>query len=292
MILAIVGPTAVGKTKASIALSKIYNGEVINADSVQIYKGLDIGSAKVTKQEMSNIPHHLLSIKNVEEEYSVCDYQKDARAKIKEIKSKGHIPIIVGGTGYYIKAALYDLSFSDEEITYNNYVDLSDEELVNKIESYEVAVNDKSNRRRNERLLTKLENGTFSNQDDYKLLYDDVLLIGLTTDRDTLYKRINERFDDIAIDVIDEVKPFYLKGIKSKSLMTGIGYKEFYDFFDNKKTLTETIEIIKQNSRNYAKRQYTYFNNQLDVKWFDVDFDNFQNTINEIVEYIEANKKL
>lgn len=293
MILVVVGPTAVGKTKTSLDLAKIYNGEIINADSVQIYKGLDIGSAKVTKSEMGNIPHHLLSIKEVEEDYSVCDYQSAARTKIKEIKERGHIPIFVGGTGYYLKAALYDFSFDEEITNYNNYDYLSNEELVLKIESYEEGiVIDKDNRRRNERLLTKLENGTFSSQVNYKLLYDDVLFIGLTTDRDTLYERINKRFDDMLIDVIDEVKPFYLKGIKSKSLMTGIGYKEFYDFFDNKKTLKETVNLIKQNSRNYAKRQYTYFNNQLNVKWFDVDFANFQNTLNKIIDYIEENKKL
>lgn len=292
MILVVVGPTAVGKTKTSLDLAKIYNGEIINADSVQIYKGLDIGSAKVTKSERGNIPHHLLSIKEVEEDYSVCDYQSAARTKIKEIKERGHIPIFVGGTGYYLKAALYDFSFDEEITTINNYDYLSNEELVAKIESYEEGiVVDKDNRRRNERLLTKLENGTFSSQVNYKLLYDDVLFIGLTTDRDTLYERINKRFDDMLIDVIDEVKPFYLKGIKSKSLMTGIGYKEFYDFFDNKKTLKETVNLIKQNSRNYAKRQYTYFNNQLNVKWFDVDFANFQNTLNKIIDYIEENKR-
>lgn len=292
MILVIVGPTAVGKTKMSLDLAKIYNGEIINADSVQIYESLDIGSAKVTKSEMGSIPHHLLSIKKVEEDYSVSDYQRDARIKIEEIKKRGHIPIFVGGTGYYIKAALYDYNFSDESITYNDYSNLSNEELLAKIENYqEAVVTDKDNRRRNERLLTKLENGTFSNQDDYKLLYDDVIFIGLTTDRETLYNRINKRFDDMLVMVIDEVKPFYLKGIRSKSLMTGIGYKEFYDFFDNKKTLKETVDLIKQNSRNYAKKQYTYFNNQLNVKWFNVDFDNFQNTVNEVINYIEGNKK-
>lgn len=293
MILVVVGPTAIGKTKTSLDLAKIYNGEIINADSVQIYKDLDIGSAKVTKSERGSIPHHLLSIKEVEEDYSVCDYQSAARTKIKEIKERGHIPIFVGGTGYYLKAALYDFSFDEEITTINNYDYLSNEELVAKIESYEEGiVVDKDNRRRNERLLTKLENGTFSSQINYKLLYDDVIFIGLTTDRDTLYERINKRFDDMLIDIIDEVKPFYLKGIKSKSLMTGIGYKEFYDFFDNKKTLKETVNLIKQNSRNYAKRQYTYFNNQLNVKWFDVDFANFQNTLNKIIDYIEENKKL
>ena len=161
MIICIVGPTGVGKTKLSIELAKIYNGEIINADSMQIYKGLDIGTAKATKEEMQHIKHHLLSIKEVEENYTVFDYQKDARAKIEELKSKGKIPILVGGTGYYIKSVFYDYNFEVEEESNNKYYDkLSNEEINSKIESYECGfVYDKNNRQRMIRLLTKLENG-------------------------------------------------------------------------------------------------------------------------------------
>lgn len=290
MIIAIVGPTGVGKTKMSIQLAKIYNGEIINNDAMQIYKKLDIGTAKATKEEMEHIPHHLLSIKEPTEDYSVYDFQMDARKCIEEIKNRGHVPIFVGGTGYYLKAALYDYDFQEDNAS-NDYKELSDEEIAKRIDTYDIGIPiEKNNRKRNERLLTKLENNQFSIQDDFKCLYDNVIFIGLTADRETLYKRINERFDKMLVDLIDEVKPFYLQNIRSKALMTGIGYKEFYDFFDNKETLHNTVEKIKQNSRNYAKRQYTWFNNQMNINWFEVDYQNFSSTINEVVNFIEQKK--
>lgn len=290
MILAIVGPTGVGKTRLSITLAKIYNGEIINCDSMQIYRGLDIGTAKVTKEEQNGIPHHLLSIKNVEEDYSVYDYQRDARACIEDILSRGKVPIFVGGTGLYLKAALYDYEFSfeqqDDLIDYSNY---SNEELYEKILSFEQdIVVERQNRRRMERLLSKLEQGWTFDASDFRLLYPDTYFIGLTTERDILYEKINQRFDQMLVPLIDEVKPFILKETKSKALQTGIGYKEFYPFFRNEKTLFEVVEECKKNSRNYAKRQYTWFLNQMSVHWFHVDYDNFSNTIQEIIDYIES----
>ncbi len=289
MIICIVGPTAVGKTKLSVELAKIYNGEIINADSMQIYKGLDIGTAKVTKEEMQHIKHHLLSIKEVEEDYTVFDYQKDARKKIDEIKSKGKIPILVGGTGYYIKSALYDYEFNLEEIdNRSNYDDLSNEEINRRIDNYECGfIYDRDNRQRIIRLLNKLENGWFPEQKEFKLIYPDVIFIGLTTDREKLYERINERFDNMIIPLIDEVKPYALANNQSKSLMTGIGYKELFPFFNNEDTLVNVVNECKKNSRNYAKRQYTWFKNQMDIDWLDVDFNNFDNTINKAIELIE-----
>ena len=293
MILAIVGPTGVGKTKLSIELAKIYQGEIINCDSMQIYKGLDVGTAKITKEEMQKIPHHLLSIKNVEENYSVFDFQKDARNKIEEIKAKGKVPIFVGGTGYYLKAALYDYDFLEEkDIKDNKYEIFSNEELVEKIDEYNLdIVYDKNNRKRLVRLLSLLEAGNVPPKKDYTLLYDDCIFIGLTTDREVLYDRINKRFLDMLVPLIDEVKPFCINNIKSKALQTGIGYKEFYPFFENKKTLKETVEECQKNSRNYAKRQYTWFQNQMDINWFNVNFNDFLSTINEIVAYIDTQNK-
>lgn len=289
MIICIVGPTAVGKTKLSVELAKIYNGEIINADSMQIYKGLDIGTAKVTKEEMQHIKHHLLSIKEVEEDYTVFDYQKDARKKIDEIKSKGKIPILVGGTGYYIKSALYDYEFNLEEIdNRSDYNDLSNEEINRRIDNYECGfIYDRDNRQRIIRLLNKLENGWFPEQKEFKLIYPDVIFIGLTTDREKLYERINERFDNMIIPLIDEVKPYALANNQSKSLMTGIGYKELFPFFNNEDTLVNVVNECKKNSRNYAKRQYTWFKNQMEIDWLDVDFNNFDNTINKAIELIE-----
>lgn len=296
MILCVVGPTAVGKTKMSIELAKIYNGEVINCDSMQIYKGLDIGTAKATKEEMGSIPHHLLSIKEVEDNYTVFEYQKDARRCIEEIKSRGKIPIFVGGTGYYLKAALYDYQFEEEneDIDTKKFESLTIQELQEKIEAYEISISyDKQNKKRMMRILSKLEQGWTPTKQEYTLLYPDVYFIGLTTDREVLYQKINERFDKMLVPLIDEVKPFILHKKKSKSLMTGIGYKEFYPFFENEKTLQEVVEDCKKNSRNYAKRQYTWFLNQMNIKWFYVDYNEFNKTIQNVVEYIENenNKK-
>ncbi len=288
MILVVCGPTGIGKTKLSVELAKIYNGEIINADSMQIYKGLDIGTAKVTKEEMQHIPHHLLDIKEVEEDYSVFDYQIDARNKIEEIKKKGKVPIFVGGTGYYLKAVFYDYDFIEEKEKASPFTNLTNEELLENIEKYECCIPiDPTNHKRLARLLEKLSSGWKPTNQEYKLLYDDVCFIGLTTKREILYERLDKRFDEMIVPLIDEVKPYMEKNIRSKALLTGIGYKEFYSFFENKKTLVEVVEECKKNTRNYAKRQYTWFQNQMDVEWFSVDFENFSNTVNEVVTFIE-----
>ena len=292
MILAIVGPTGVGKTKLSISLAKIYNGEIINADSMQIYEGLDVGTAKVTPEEKQGIPHHLLSIKKVEENYTVFDYQKDAREKIEEIQAKKKIPIFVGGTGYYLKSALYDYEFLEENAeNTKDYEELTNEEIVQKINAFELGIGyDQKNRQRLVRLLNRLEQGDIPKKNDFSLLYEDVLFIGLTTDRETLYQKIDERFLKMLVPLVDEVKPFCIQNIKTKPLMTGIGYKEFYPFFENTKTLQEVVAECQKNSRNYAKRQYTWFENQMDVRWFSVNYDDFSSTVNEVVAYIEEQK--
>lgn len=286
MIIVIVGPTGVGKTKMSVALAKYFNAEIINCDSMQVYKELDIGTAKVTEEEKENIPHHLFDICDVKDIYTVYDYQKDCRNKIKELQDKNKNIIIVGGTGLYVKAALYDYRFK-EEGTLNNYDDLSNEELLNKIKEYEVCNIHINNRKRLVRELNKLENNLITEKTGNNKLYD-FQIIGLTTDRDTLYKKINDRVDIMMNNgLLDEVKYLYDNNLYTKAVMTGIGYKELFPYFDNKISLEEAIDKIKQNSRRYAKRQYTFFNNQLDVKWFNTDYDNFNNTIKEVIDYIE-----
>lgn len=288
MILVIVGPTAVGKTKMSVELAKIYNGEIINADSTQVYKGMDIGTAKATKKEMQGIKHHLLDICDVNDLYTVFDYQKDARLKIEEVKQSGRIPILVGGTGLYIKAALYNYNFVDTENL--EYIDeLDDENLIERIKEIDDSIEiDYSNRRRLISALKTLVSEDTQILDKDHLLYDDVIFIGLTASRDVLYERIDRRFDEMLVPLVDEVKEFYRQGIRTKALNTAIGYKELYKFFDDKETFQNVVDECKQSSRNYAKRQYTWFNNQMDIHWFDVDFDNFNNTIDEVVNYIES----
>lgn len=290
-VIVITGPTAVGKTKLSIELAKRYNGEIINADAVQVYKGLDIGSAKVTEEEKEDILHHLFDIKEVDEEYTIYHYQKDCRKLIKEVQGRGKTPILVGGTGLYIKAALYDYKLTEEKET-NTYDNLTDEELYNKLlEVDKDIVIDKNNRRRLIRALNyyKENNKSINTNTTNKLLYD-AIFIGLTTDRRILYDKINNRVDIMIKEgLLNEVKVFYDKNIRTKPLLNAIGYREIYSYFDGNISLEEAIDKIKQNSRHYAKRQYTFFNHQLPVVWFETDYSNFNNTVEKVINYIENN---
>ena len=290
-VIVITGPTAVGKTKLSIELAKRYNGEIINADAVQVYKGLDIGSAKVTEEEKEGIPHHLFDIKEVDEEYTIYHYQKDCRKLIKEVQGRGKTPILVGGTGLYIKAALYDYKLTEEKET-NTYDNLTNEELYNKLlEVDKDIVIDKNNRRRLIRAINyyKENNKSINTNTTNKLLYD-AIFIGLTTDRRILYDKINNRVDIMIKEgLLNEVKAFYDKGIRTKPLLNAIGYREIYSYFDGNISLEEALNKIKQNSRHYAKRQYTFFNHQLPIVWFETNYNNFNNTVEEVIDYIENN---
>lgn len=284
MILVVVGPTGVGKTKLSVELAKKYNAIVVNGDSMQVYKGLDIGTAKVTEEEKCGIDHFLFDVVSVEDMYTVFDYQRDLR-KVLELYKDRNI-VIVGGTGLYIKAGLYNYEFSEEEDNTNTYDEYSNEELLEMVKKLDSETLIHVNNRK--RLIRRL-NKKIEGNDKNTLLYD-AKFIGLTTDRDTLYERINKRVDVMVENgLLDEVKSFYDQNIRSKAIMTGIGYKELYEYFDGNISLDEALDLIKQRSRKYAKRQYTWFNNQMDVKWFDVDFNDFNNTINDVINYIDEN---
>ena len=268
-VIVITGPTAVGKTSLSIELAKKYDGEIINADSTQVYKTLDIATAKITEKEKEGIPHYLIDIKNIDENYTVYDYQKDARKCIDDILKRGKTPILVGGTGLYIKAALYDYKFN-LETTKGDYSIYTKEELYNMLLKLDpdttIHIN---NRKRVERRLDYIKNNhtTETNKTD-KLLYD-AIFIGLTIDRDILYDRINKRVDImIKNGLVEEAKRIYDSNIRTKAVLTPIGYKELFLFFDSAISLNEAIELIKQRSRRYAKRQYTWFNNQMNITWF------------------------
>ena len=286
-IIVIVGPTGVGKTKLSIELAKKIDAEVINGDSVSIYKKLNIGSAKPSKEEMNGIIHHLIDIRDVNEDYTVYDYQKDCRDCIKDIESRDKRVIIVGGTGLYIKASLYDYRFSVEN-NYSSFDDLTNEEILEKIRNYDEKIDvHVNNRQRLVRLLNKFINNSLYSNDKDKLLYN-IKVIGLTTDRNIIYDRINDRVDKMLEDgLLSEVESLKDEYETSRILNSGIGYKEFKDYLFGDKKLEDVINEIKKDSRHFAKRQYTFFNNQFDVKWFDVDFLNFNNTINEVYEYIK-----
>ncbi len=282
MIICVVGPTGVGKTKLSVLLAKKYDAIIINCDAMQVYRGMDIGTAKIKESEKEGVAHYLFDIKDVDENYTVFDYQKDARELLSKYKDRNII--FVGGTGLYLKAALYSYEFDEEDRESYDYDEYSNKELYDLALKKDKNMNIHQNNRK--RLIR------FLNKDNIKInkakpIYD-AMYIGLTCDRDLLYERINKRVD-IMVDegLISEVKSFYDKFLDSKALKTAIGYKELYEYFNGNMKLEESLELIKKNSRHYAKRQYTWFNNQMNVKWFNVDFDNFNNTVREVENYIE-----
>ena len=299
-VLCIVGPTAVGKTKMSIELAKQLNGEIISGDSMQIYRGMDIGTAKATMDERQGIPHHLIDEKNPDEPYSVAAFQQTVRAKMEEIKSRGKLPIIVGGTGLYIKSVLYDYEFAGEseskEIDEAKYGHLSNEELHAKLATVdEAGAKDihPNNRKRVIRALEIYETSGVKKSEmiekqEHKMIYD-ACLIGLTDDRNVLYDRINKRVDTMyETGLVEEVKALFDQGIPAESQsIRAIGYKELYDYFKGFISLEESKELIKRNSRRYAKRQYTWFNNQMDVTWFKVDVQHFDKTVKEVLTYVQ-----
>lgn len=286
MIICVVGPTGVGKTKMSVELAKKYNGIIVNCDAMQVYKEMDIATAKVTEEEKEGIKHYLFDICNLEDNYTIFDYQKDARKIIEENKEKNII--FVGGSGLYLKSALFDYRFSNDEDN-NTYDNLTNEELydlcIKKDKNMNIHVN---NRKRLIRFLNRKE----ENVVEPKLLYKDVYFIGLTTSRDNLYRIINERVDKMMENgLLKEAKYFYDKIVNCKALNTVIGYKELFKYFNKECSLQEALDLIKKNSRHYAKRQYTWFNNQMDIEWFDVLYDNFNNTVEEVIKFIDNDKK-
>jgi len=283
MIIAVVGPTGVGKTKMSIALAKKYNAIIINCDAVQVYKELNIGSAKASVEEQDGVKHYLLDFKEVNEEYNVFDYQKDVRKIIEENKDKNII--IVGGTGLYLSAALQDYRFSKmNDFDYEKYTNEElYEESLKKDQNMKIA---KNNRIRLIRFLQK------ENTEIVKpiLLYKTIF-IGLTTDRKNLYEIINKRvLKMIDNGLVEEVKTLNEKYKDASILKKAIGYKEIISYLNNEISLEEAINLIQKNSRHYAKRQYTWFNNKMDIKWFNVNYDYFTKTIEEVINYIENSK--
>ena len=287
MVIVITGPTATGKSDLGIYLAHKLDGEIINADSTQIYKGLDIATNKVKDTE--GVVHYLFDEKDLREDYTVFDYQKDARRIIDDILARGKIPILVGGTGLYINAALYDYKFEDK--ANDEYEGVSNDELYKMLLEVDPNTNIHLNNR--VRVISALNyykaNGKpYSEKEkDFKLLYDTIF-IGLTTDRDILYYKINKRVDKmVAEGLVNEAKEIYDLGIRSKAVLTPIGPKELFDYFDGKITLDEAIDLIKSKSRKYAKRQYTWFRNQLKLKWFETNYDNFSKTEEEVLKYIK-----
>lgn len=301
------GPTAVGKTKLSIELAKKYNGEVISGDSMQVYRGMDIGTAKIKEEEMDGIPHHLIDIKEPNESFNVAQFQEIVTKCIEDITVRGKLPIIVGGTGLYIEAVLQNYTFSEaiSDKDYRNKLELMAKEqgvevvhqLLSKVDEESASAIHPNNIRRVIRALEIFHctGQKMSNQiqkQDKEYIYD-VALIGLTMNRDKLYERINHRVDLMMEEgLLDEVKSFYDQGLRGCQSIQAIGYKELYDYFDGNVSLDTAVENLKQNSRRYAKRQLTWFRNKMNVTWFEMDSHNYVKKFNEISDFIEGKLSL
>lgn len=293
MIYVIVGPTGIGKTKLSIALAKHFNTEIISGDSVQVYRGMDIGSAKVTKEEMSGVPHHLIDILEPNDSFSVAIFQKLVRAKIIEMQDQNKTPIIAGGTGLYIKSVLYDYNFNnskrDDKIA-DEYAHLSNHELheiLQKVDTVSAKNIHENNRKRVLQAISRSQENKISDNTNKDVKLYDFRIIGLSKNREELYEIINNRVDKMITDgLVDEVRNLYDKNINSYSV-SAIGYKELYKHFQGEWSLEEAISKIKQHSRNLAKKQFTFFNNQFDIEWIKVNLENFQETINKAIKILE-----
>ncbi len=287
-IIVIVGPTAVGKTKISIELAKKINGEIINGDAMQVYQGLDVITAKIKPFEMEGIPHHLFSFLPIKENYSVADYQKNLRNKIKEVQNRKKVPIIVGGTGLYIKAALYDYQFNEQEDThqeiqekYKNYTNQELYDYLKNIDVESALILHPNNRRRVLRAIEIYEqNGQTKSemlkQQEHKLLYP-CCFIGLTMDTELLNQRINQRVEEMFLDnVVEEIQNNPTTSTASKA----IGYQQIKDYIQHKISLDECKEQIKLRTRQYRKRQMTWLKHQFNVTWFDVNHNSLEDIYN------------
>lgn len=306
-LLVLIGPTAVGKTKLSILLAKVFDGEIISGDSMQIYKGMDIGTAKITREEMEGIPHHLIDIRRPDESFSVAEFQKLVREKIIEISSRGKLPMIVGGTGLYIQSVIMDYQFqempSDEEFRRGleeKAERVGKEALFEELKAADpasAAILHPNNLRRVIRALevfhcTGKRMSELQEQQTNELLYETAL-IGLTMEREQLYERINLRVDEmLKTGLLKEARGLYQSGLKGSQAVQAIGYKELFEYFDGNINFEEAVEQLKQNSRRYAKRQLTWFRNKMDVEWFDMTNvkqpDEFHKKFKEISKYVEG----
>ncbi|KRK89866.1 tRNA (adenosine(37)-N6)-dimethylallyltransferase MiaA [Lentilactobacillus sunkii] len=307
-VLAIVGPTAVGKTALSIKLAHEFNGEIISGDSMQVYQGLDIGTAKVTKTEMDGVKHHLIDIRQIDERFSVADFVDAASKLIQTITAEGRLPIIVGGTGFYLQALLSGLELGGDEYQDDhlrkqllNEAQTDGNEILhqrlNRVDPDAAAGIPVNNVRRVIRALeVYIKTGhRFSDQQNAKNQYD-AFVIGLTTDRSLLYQRINERVDQmVKAGLLNEAQHLYDEGGQEFQSGKGIGYRELFPYFEQRMALDDAVDLIKKDSRHYAKRQLTWFRNKTQPKpnWYNlVEYPNtLENIKNDVTEWLASAKK-
>ena len=306
-IIAVAGPTAVGKTKFAIEIANAFNGEVVSCDSMQLYKYMDIGSAKPTPEELSKAKHHLVDVIDPREDFSVAQYQKMAKDAIKDILSRCKTPVISGGTGLYLNSLIYDMDFSaapQDDRYRNELAEIAEKEgsealheMLKQADEKAAELIHPNNTKKLIRALERLKEGEgqikqFSSIDNETKDYN-VILVGLTRDREELYDRINRRVD-LLMDtgLLDEINRLSDMGLTQENIsMKGIGYKELFDYLDGKCTLDESVETIKKNTRHYAKRQLTWFRRYEKMKWFNIsEYENDDIAVKEILEWLLKNE--
>ena len=304
-ILVVLGPTSIGKTKVSIDIAKRLNSEIISTDSMQIYKKMDIGTAKINEKEKEGIKHHMIDLIDPKEEFSVYDYQNLSLEIIDKLLAENKTPILVGGSGLYINSILYDLDFnkvsSDEKVR-NKYYGLKEKKgkmfLYSLLEEKDKEAAKKihpNNVKRVVRALEVLEvtGKKYSLNNNFRKYSEkyNFIIIGLEMNRELLYNRINLRVERMIEEgLINEVEELYNEGYdKSYQSMQAIGYKEIIDYIEGNTTKEEAVRLIKRNTRRFAKRQITWFKPDDRIKWFDItDYkENYQSLLNEIMLYIK-----
>lgn len=296
-LIIVAGPTAVGKTESAILLAKKIDGEIISADSMQVYRGMNIGSAKVTEEEMQGVPHHLIDILEPEEAFNVSRFQTEAKKAMAGIYERGHIPIIAGGTGFYIQSVLYDIDFTENDADMRYRHRLEEEaatagaaalhDKLKAVDPEAAAAIHENNVKRVIRALEFYEKtgqkiSSHNEAERAKKSPYDFRYFVLTMDRAKLYDRIGLRVDKMmAAGLLDEVKALKERGLTSDMVsMQGLGYKEILDHLDGKCTLEEAADRIKQETRHFAKRQLTWFKREPDVIYIDVE----RETLNDVYE--------
>ena len=305
-VIVICGPTASGKTALSIELAKKIDGEIVSCDSMQIYKEMDIGTAKPTLEEMQGIKHYMIGIISPNERYSVADYKKDAKKAIREILNKGKVPIVVGGTGLYIDSLIYEIEYQDIEFDkeYREHLEKEVkekglEELYNVAKEIDPEAIEKISKNDKKRILRILEiyHATGENKTEQerksrqKEVEYDYKVYALNMDREKLYDRINKRVDKMIEEgLIQEVEKIYKKYNDFPTAMQGLGYKEVVEYLEGKLTKEEMIEKIKQETRRYAKRQLTWFRKNKQTIWLDVGKNTIQNNIKIILEGLKVER--
>lgn len=300
-MIILTGPTAVGKTDLSIQLAKAINGEIISADSMQVYRHMDIGSAKVTPEEMDGVPHHLIDVLEPEEEFNVVVFQKLAKEALTGIYERGHIPIIVGGTGFYIQALLYDIDFTENDGDTAIRRELEKlaqtqgagclHQMLQEIDPESAATIHQNNVKRVIRAIefyrqTGKKISLHNEQEREKQSPYQFLYYVLDTDRKTLYERIDRRVDlMMEHGLVDEVKHLADMGCTRDMVsMQGLGYKEILDYLSGEIPLEEAVYILKRDTRHFAKRQITWFKRERDVRW--LELEQFQNDRKKVLEHI------